>query len=449
LKIAYFDCSSGIAGDMTLAALVDAGADPAAISQAVARLDLPVELTFDSVRRAGIRANYARITAQPEHAHRHLHHIEGIIQRAALSPRATQLALQIFRLLGEAEAHAHGIPIEKVHFHEVGAVDSIVDIVASAVACDLLGIDRVEASPVAAGSGFVHAAHGRMSVPAPATAFLLQGIPLAPSSIELELTTPTGAAILKALARRFGPIPAMTISAIGHGAGTRDFPGQANILRVFLGESAASSPLESLYLLETNLDDTTPETLGYVHARLMAAGALDAFFTPILMKKSRPAVLLSVLAPQPSIDALEAILFRETPTLGIRRREIQRHALPRQHLTIDTTFGPIPGKISWFQNDPPRFSPEHDACAQLAQSRNLPLARIVQAAELAFLNSPHAHTPPPADSSIPTPAAIVSPAPQSHHDQDHAHHHHHDHEHHHHHHHESHGRESKHPHPPA
>src|SRR3954471_20031735 len=253
VRVGYFDCFSGISGDMTLGALVDAGVDPRAIQEPVASLGLNCELTFETVRRGGFRATHAKVVAPHEHAHRHLHHIEAIIDKSSLTPRQNELARRIFRRLGEAEAAAHGIDIQKVHFHEVGAVDSIVDIVGAAVGLDLLGVERFEASPLPPGRGWVKAAHGKMPLPAPGTAELLKGVPLADAPVEMELTTPTGAAILTTVAEAFGPLPAMTIEAIGLGAGSRELPEQANILRLFVGRMAGEAGSDRIWVLETNL----------------------------------------------------------------------------------------------------------------------------------------------------------------------------------------------------
>jgi uncharacterized protein (TIGR00299 family) protein len=385
VRIGYFDCFSGISGDMTLGALADAGVDPRAIQSAVASLGLPCELTFETVRRGGFRANYAKVIAPPEHAHRHLHHIEAMIDKSTLSPRQNELAKRIFLKLGEAEAAAHGIDIKKVHFHEVGAVDSIVDIVGSAVGLDLLGVERFEASPLPTGRGWVRAAHGKMSLPAPGTAELLKGVPLADSDVEMELTTPTGAAIVTTVAERFGPLPAMTIESIGLGAGTRDLPDQGNILRLFVGTIALPAESDRVWVLETNLDDLPGEVVGYATAQVMAAGALDAFVTPIQMKKNRPGVMVTVLCGEDQIVAMEEILFRETTTLGVRRYPVSRHKLKRQATEVETAFGPIRGKLGWLDGRPPTFSPEHDDCARVAAERGVALRDVYNAAHAAYL----------------------------------------------------------------
>ena len=397
MRIAYFDCFSGISGDMTLGALVDAGVDPQAIRAAITGLGLPCELSFETVRRGGFRATHARVTAPDEHAHRHLHHIEAIIDRAALPPRQAELAKRIFRRLGEAEAAAHGVDIQKIHFHEVGAVDSIVDIVGSAVGLDLLGVERFESSPVPPGRGWVRAAHGRMPLPAPGTAALLKGVPLADVPVEMELTTPTGAAILTTVARAFGPLPAMTVEAIGLGAGTREIPEQANLLRLFVGRIDADVQTDRVWVLEANLDDLPGEIVGFATKRLMAAGALDAFVTPIQMKKNRPAVMITVLCDEPAIPRLEEILFRETTTLGIRRHVVTRHKLRRAAVEVQTAYGPVRGKLGWAgeREDegegegrrPPRFSPEYDDCARVAVLLGVPLRDVYQAAHAAYATS--------------------------------------------------------------
>jgi len=423
VRIGYFDCFSGISGDMTLGALADAGVDPRAISSAVASLGLPVELTFETVRRGEFRANYARVVCQPEHAHRHLHHIEAMIDKSTLTPRQNELAKRIFRKLGEAEATVHGMDLAKIHFHEVGAADSIVDIVGAAVGLDLLGVERFEASPVPPGKGWVKAAHGKMSLPAPGTAELLKGVPLAESTVEMELTTPTGAAILTTVAEAFGPLPPMTIESIGLGAGTKDLPGQANLLRLFVGQGdTAGASSDRVWVLETNLDDLPGEVVGHATTLLMAAGALDAFLTPIQMKKNRPGVMVTVLCDRAQIPAMEEILFRETTTLGVRRYEVGRHKLRRQAAEVDTPFGVVNGKLGWLDGRPPTFSPEYEDCARVAKEQGVPLRDVYNAAHAAYAQARPASTP------APTPAP-AGPGHAHSHDHGHDHGHHHDHPH--------------------
>jgi uncharacterized protein (TIGR00299 family) protein len=384
VKIGYFDCFSGISGDMTLGALVDAGVDSAAVKAAIDSLGLPGEVSFETVRKGGFRATYARVVTPHEHAHRHWHHIEAIIDKGALSAKQKDLAKRIFMKLGEAEASVHGVDLSKIHFHEVGALDSIIDIIGSAVGLDLLGVDRFEASAVPPGRGWVKAAHGRMALPAPATAEILKGVPLAESQVEMEMTTPTGAAILATVCDRFGPLPSLVIDTIGIGAGTRDVPEQANILRLFVGRVDLPYASDRVWALETNLDDLPGEVVGYTTSKLLEAGALDAYVTPILMKKNRPGVMVSVLCDEAQIPSMEEILFRETSTLGVRRYPVSRHKLKRKALDVETKFGAVKGKLGWIEGRPPAFSPEYDDCARLAASHGVALREVYDAAHAAY-----------------------------------------------------------------
>jgi uncharacterized protein (TIGR00299 family) protein len=310
-----------------------------------------------------------------------------MIDGSHLNARQKELAKRIFTRLGEAEAKVHGISIEKVHFHEVGAVDSIADIVGTAIAFDLLGVEQVVSSPIPTGHGFVEIAHGRCSIPAPATAELLAGVPLAAAQVQAELTTPTGAAIVATLVKEFGPPPAMTIQSIGYGAGQRDLKEQPNLLRVLVGQTAEASAIEQLVMLETNLDDIPGEQIGYALELLMAAGALDVTTTAIGMKKSRPGVMLSVLCRPADVDRLEMILFRETTTLGVRRVRVGRRALARESRRVATPFGPVPGKLATLPDGTKRFSPEYEACRQIAAAKNVPLREVFETAVKAFKNS--------------------------------------------------------------
>jgi uncharacterized protein (TIGR00299 family) protein len=337
MRTAHFDCFSGISGDMTLAALFDAGVPVEPVRDVLASLKLPIALEIEKVRKGGFAATYVRIEAPEENTHRFLPDVEEIVTRGQLSERQRERALTIFRRLAQAEATVHGMPIERVHFHEVGALDSIADIVGAAVALDLLGVDGFTSGPVAVGSGSVQCAHGLMPVPAPATAELLKGVPLRSSPVQAELTTPTGAAILTTIVSEWIDQPALTIERVAHGAGRKNFVEQPNILRLFVGTSAGpeiSYASDRIWVLETNLDDVPGEMIGYCFDLLLAAGALDVFTTPIQMKKNRPGVMLSVLTEEANLAALEAILFRETTTLGIRRYPAQRHKLERRPLTV-------------------------------------------------------------------------------------------------------------------
>jgi uncharacterized protein (TIGR00299 family) protein len=392
MRIAYLDCASGISGDMTLGALIDAGADLAAVQSGIDSLGLPsCRLVATEVKKRGFRALQLTIEHEPEHKHRHLHHITDMIARSTLSARQQELATRIFRRLAEAEAKVHGSTIEKVHFHEVGAVDSIADIVGSAIAWDLLGVERFCCAPVPTGSGFIEIAHGRCSIPAPATAELLRGVPLADFTVEGELTTPTGAAIVAALVDGFGPVPAMTIDRIGYGAGQKDFE-HPNLLRLIVGDSVApsmgvgSSPLaDAVVLLETNLDDATGEGLGFAIEQLWNAGALDVSTTPLAMKKQRPGVLLAVQCRPQDAEALANLIFRETTALGLRRSTVARMILPRRAAAVRTCYGDIAGIVATLPSGAERFSAEFDSCAAAARSCNVALADVQQAAQQAFL----------------------------------------------------------------
>lgn len=399
MRIAYLDCASGISGDMTLGALVDAGADLAQIQAGIDSLGLPsCRLVSSIVKKNGFRGTQIQVEHEPEHKHRHLHHITAMIEGSTLSTRQKELATRIFRKLAEAEAKVHGSTIEKVHFHEVGAVDSIADIVGAAIGFDLLGIERIVCSPIPTGHGTVQIAHGRCSIPAPATAELLRGIPIAALDVEGELTTPTGAAIVAALASEFGPVPSMTIDRIGYGAGQKEFP-QANVLRLLVGEAASAtvsaepnaankSPrTESIILLETNLDNITGEAIGHAVEQLWAAGSLDVALTPIQMKKGRPGVLLSVQSRPADANRLEEIVFRETPTLGVRRTMVSRTVLARKEQTVNTHWGDVKGKVAFLPDGSQRFSPEFESCRELAERNGVPLSAVMDAAVAAWANA--------------------------------------------------------------
>lgn len=384
MRIAFLDCASGISGDMTLGALVDAGVDLGEIQRGIDSLGLPsCRLVASEVKKKGFRATQIVVEHEPEHAHRHLHHITAMIDRSILTPRQRELATAIFTRLGEAEAKVHGTTIEKVHFHEVGAVDSIADIVGSAIAWDLLGVDQIVASRIPTGSGFVEIAHGRCAIPAPATAELLRGIPMANFAPEGELTTPTGAAIVATLASSFGPMPAMTIEQIGIGAGQKDFD-HPNVLRLVIGKvgetEVTTANTDQIVLIETNLDDTPGEQIGYCVDQLWKAGALDVSLVSLDMKKGRPGVLLAVQGPPEKAAELELIVFRETTTLGVRRQLIDRHVLPRHRITLETPLGSVDGIVATLPDGSQRFSPEYESCRAAAERTGLPLSEIYAAA---------------------------------------------------------------------
>lgn len=427
MRLAYLDCATGISGDMTLAALVDAGVDAAAIRAGIDSLKLPgVSVEWKPVTRCGFRALHLEVRHPEQHAHRRLADIFKLIDAAdRLTPSQRQLAKDIFTAIGIAEAKVHHSSLEQVHFHEVGAIDSIVDIVGAAIGFDLLNVESIVSSPIPPGRGKVKIAHGVCPVPAPATAELLVGIPLVDVPVEYELTTPTGAAILKTVVDEFGPLPALTTERIGYGAGTRDFPDRPNTLRVIVGSTRESSERDVVLLLETNLDDVAGEIIGYTKQRLWEAGALDVFSTAIQMKKDRPGVLLSVLCQPADQSTCEAILFSETQTLGIRRSLWERNKRPRQVTTLSTPWGDVRGKIGGGMGGSGSSStPEYEDCARLAREQGIPLREIYRAALASAplpenLGSGLTHE----DSA----AGSASPAPTH----DHAHDHHHDHDHYH------------------
>ncbi len=392
-RVAHFDCFSGISGDMTLGALIDAGVDAEAIRQGIASLGLPIELKIEKVRKGGFAATQVQINAPHEHAHRHLQDVEAIIDRSTLTPRQLELAQRIFRRLAKAEATVHGLPIKEVHFHEVGALDSIADIVGAAIGLDLLGVDQFTSRSVPPGSGIVQCAHGTMPVPAPGTAELLKGVPLAASAIRAELTTPTGAAILTTVVSEWTEEVTMAVEKIGYGAGTRDFPEQPNVLRLFVGiwlprtEVIDDAPTlggaehDRVLVVETNLDDVSAEVIGYCYDLLFDAGALDVWTVPIAMKKNRPGVLLSLMAPEAALPAIEEVLFRETTAFGIRRYPASRSKLNRMGYSVSTQWGPVRGKLGWLDGRPPQFSPEYEDCARVARDYHVPLREVYRAAQ--------------------------------------------------------------------
>jgi hypothetical protein len=382
MKIAYFDAFSGIAGDMTVAALIDAGADARALFEALDSLGTGARFRAEKVKRKGIAATRFTVEHEDQKKHRHLPHIVKMIEASRLTGRAKQNAVKVFETLGAAEAEVHGVPIEKVHFHEVGAVDSICDIAGACQALDLLGVDRVHASKVNTGSGTVEADHGVMPVPAPATALLLRGVPVYARGPETELTTPTGAAILAALCEGFGPLPPMTIERAGFGAGTKDFPAMANVLRVLVGAASTAREAALVSVIEANIDDSTPELLGHAMERLLEAGALDVTLEPVYMKKQRPGVRLAVLARPEDQERLASLLFEETTTIGLRFWQAERRVQPRSHVEVETPYGKVRMKVT-----PAGSAPEFEDCRRLAAACGKPAKEIYATAIAAFRNS--------------------------------------------------------------
>ncbi|MEM9587524.1 MAG: nickel pincer cofactor biosynthesis protein LarC [Planctomycetota bacterium] len=387
-RLAYFDCFSGISGDMTLGALIDLGVSLPMLESTIQSLGLPeVRIEATEVKKEGFRAIGVQIVHPPEHAHRHLHHITAMLDASdRLTPAAKTIATKIFHEIAVAEAKVHGTTIQKVHFHEVGAIDSIADIVGTAVGLDALGIERVVAATVPTGTGAITIAHGRVALPAPATAEILRGVPLRDCAIEAELTTPTGAAILKSQAADFGPMPAMTIDRIGYGAGSRDLEGQANVLRVVLGQTDGETALlsDQVVLMETNLDDCPPMQAADVAQRLLAAGALDVWQTPCVMKKGRAGIVMSVLAKPTDSASLEAMLLQLTPAIGVRRMRMDRHKLPRRQRTVTTSLGELQGKEVVLPGGQMRWTVEDDEARRVARQHGISTEEVRQTAAQAY-----------------------------------------------------------------
>ncbi|HZT33066.1 MAG TPA: nickel pincer cofactor biosynthesis protein LarC [Bryobacteraceae bacterium] len=379
--ICYLDAFSGISGDMLVGALADAGADQAAIIDAVGALETGATLSFEKVKRCGIAATKFHVSTVETHSHRHLSHILKIIESAPLPDPVKQTASCVFRRLGEVEAAVHQMPLEKVHFHEVGAADSIADIVGACLGFHLLGVESIVCSPVNVGSGTVNTAHGVLPVPAPATAALLQDRPVYSRGPAFELTTPTGAAVATTLARGFGVLPPMLIRRTGYGAGGRDFPEQANVLRVILGEESGAGEATTVSVIEANIDDLSPQIMAYAVERLLAAGALDVTLQPLEMKKGRPGTLLRVIARPETREQLARQIFAETTTLGLRIYEAERRVQARSWVEVEIPQGKVRIKIS----AEGAYAPEYEDCRRLAIETGLPLKQIVAEANYAYL----------------------------------------------------------------
>jgi pyridinium-3,5-bisthiocarboxylic acid mononucleotide nickel chelatase len=383
MKICYLDAFSGISGDMTVGALVDAGADSAALVRALESLNTGASFRIEKTTRRGIAASKFFVDGGDSKHHRHLKDILELIGKAALTDRAKQNANAVFQRLGEAEAKVHGIPLTKVHFHEVGAVDSICDIVGACAAFDLLNVDAIHSSPLNVGSGTVNTEHGVLPVPAPATTELLTGKPIYARGPSVELTTPTGAAIAVTLAAEFGAMPPMTITGAGYGAGDKDFKEHANVLRVLIGETSGAAESTTVDVLEANIDDSTPQVLGYAMERLLEAGALDVTLEHVLMKKNRPGTLIRVIAKPEDREHLANVIFAETTTLGLRIHSAERRVKARRILEVDTPHGKVKIKIAGDGS----FSPEYEDCRTLARATGIPLKEILAQASLSYLKN--------------------------------------------------------------
>ncbi len=386
MRIAYFDTLAGISGDMTLGAFLSAGVEFDLLLNELKKLNVSgYELSASYIKRNGIGATKVDVViSEAPSYHRHLSNINAIIEQSNLSKTVQEYAKKIFYEVAVAEAAVHSSTIEKVHFHEVGAIDSIVDIVGTAICLEAMGIERVYSSPVKVGSGgTVNTQHGTMPVPTPATMEILKGYPIVFTEIPFELTTPTGAAIIKALSAGTLPFEQVRIRAIGYGAGTRELQAIPNLLRLVVGDIADEHERDEAISIETNIDDMNPEILPYVIERLMAAGALDAFLIPIIMKKGRPAHLLSVLAGRELLDAMLGILFRETSTLGVRIQHIERRKLPRSQRQVQTSLGVVTVKSVTVEGAE-RLIPEFEECKRLAIEKNIPLTEVYKILENEF-----------------------------------------------------------------
>lgn len=399
MTLLYFDCFAGICGSMVLGALVDAGLDPDDLRSDLARLPLEgYELRFEKVKRRGLAGTLVTVDHAETHVHRGLGAVLTIIDRSELPEAVRENGRRVFRALATAEAKVHASTVEKIHFHEVGAVDAIVDIMGTAAGLYRLGVERIVCSPINTGSGFVDCAHGRMPVPAPATAELLAGVPLfAEPGVEKELTTPTGAALAVSLASSFGPRPPMQVDRIGYGAGTHELP-FPNLLRIFVGtptdvgtptearRPGATEPAfasDTVVEVRTALDDMSPELIGYLFERLYAAGALEVYAAPIYMKKNRPGQELTLLAAPAGLDAVLAVLFRESTSLGARVQTVTRRILPREIVEVTTPLGAVRVKIARLDGQVVNTAPEYEDCRRLAETGGVPLKTIYEAARRA------------------------------------------------------------------
>jgi len=391
MRLAYFDCFSGISGDMTLGALVDAGCSLELLRSELRALQVPGwELTAEKVWKNGMAATYVKVKNEDQSKHRSLSAILEILRKSQLAPPVRDRAGAIFNKLGEAEARVHDVALEKIHFHEVGAVDAIIDIVGACIGFQALGIEKFACSPLNVGGGTAKMAHGILPVPAPATASLLQGKPTYSNGVQKELVTPTGAAIVATICDSFGPQPPMSVSAIGYGAGTADLEGQPNVVRIMIGEAAEKAVAggdEEIAVIEANLDDMNPQIYGYFLEKALAADALDVYTTPVQMKKNRPGTLLTVLCKPQETNALMSLVFAETTTFGARTYRAQRRTLPREFQNVATAFGDVRIKISRVNGRILHVAPEYEDCRKLAVEKGVPLQRVISEALRAYESS--------------------------------------------------------------
>jgi pyridinium-3,5-bisthiocarboxylic acid mononucleotide nickel chelatase len=383
VRLVYFDCPSGVSGDMILGALVDAGVAVDALRAELGKLPLGGwDLRTREVRRGAFRATKVDVLVD-ETAHRHhrsLGDILAIVEGSGLAPAARERTARIFRRLAEAEARVHGTAVEAVHFHDVGAVDAIVDVTGAVIGLALLGADEVYASPLPLGGGLVDGPHGRIPVPGPGTAELLRGVPVVDTGVRAELVTPTGAAILTGVARAFGRVPPLTVTAVGYGAGTMDLPDVPNVLRVFVGEAGAGPSTETIARVETTVDDMSPQLCEPLLERLFEAGAVDVFLTPVIMKRSRPGVVVTALAPAPLVGTLARVLFEESTTIGVRWSTWERLPLARETVTVATAYGPIACKVARLDGRIVTVTPEFSDVRRVAREQSLPVREVLDQA---------------------------------------------------------------------
>ena len=400
MKTAYLDCSSGVSGDMFLGALLDAGLPAERLRAELRKIPLgDYEFKQSRVLRAGLAGTRVEIVVPEKQPERHLRDIEQLIEGSALTKTAKERAIEVFGRIAEAEGKLHDKPAAKVHFHEVGAVDAIIDVAGACAGLELLEVSELVSSPLNVGGGRVEAAHGSLPVPAPATAELLRDIPIYSSGVEAELVTPTGAALVATLARSFGPLPPMKVQRIGYGAGARDLRGHPNLLRLFLGQRielgsresgvgsrAANSDAgeEIVSVIEANLDDMSPQLYGYLVERALAAGALDVTCSSIQMKKNRPGLEVSILCPPERSEALAQLLFDETTTIGLRIYEARRKVLDRELVTVETRYGAVRVKVARRNGRVLNVAPEYEDCQRLATEKSVPLKEVILAAQLAY-----------------------------------------------------------------
>lgn len=382
MKVAYFDCFSGISGDMTLGALIDLGVPVEALISEMK--NLPIEnWSIETVReRRGAIEGTRVLVSAGDQPHRSFSHIREMIDRSGLDPAVKEKSIAVFTRIAQAEGRVHGVDPEKVHFHEVGAVDSILDIAGTVFCLKYLDIGKIIASPIPLGRGFVNTQHGTIPLPAPATSLLLSGVPVYGTPIERELVTPTGAAIVSSLAESFGTLPSMTLLSTGFGVGTHPASDPPNLLRVYLGTELDSTRVRQLIMIETSIDDMNPEFYNYVSEKLFALGALDVGIVPVQMKKNRPGVLLRVLIDPAFEDTAAELLFNETTTLGIRVQDVRRIEIPREEKTIATEFGPCRVKRVQLPNGTERLIPEYEECRRIAGETGIPIPDVYRKIQL-------------------------------------------------------------------